>query len=115
MKFGVNLPTSCPAATPANVLKIARWAEELGFHSLWASDHVVLSEKVESWYPYGRDGRWTYPAATHWLDPLLALSWAGSAAPSYQLGTNVIVAPLRNPMLLAKQLSTLDYLSGGRV
>jgi probable F420-dependent oxidoreductase len=115
MEFGVNLPTAGPLATAENILKVSRWAEELGFHSLWATDHVVLPQKVDSWYPYGRDGHWTSPASHNWLDPLLALSWAASVAPSCKLGTDVVVAPLRNPMLLAKQLSTLDYLSGGRV
>lgn len=115
MQFGINLPVSGKSASVENIIKVARWAEELGFHSLWASDHVVLPETVGSFYPYGRDGRWTNPADTHWLDPLLALSWAGQAAPHCMLGTNVLVAPLRNPMLLAKQLATLDVLSNGRV
>ena len=115
MEFGVNLPTSGALATLENILKVAGWAEELGFHSLWASDHVVLPEKVDAWYPYGKDGRWPYAADTNWLDPLLALSWAAQSAPGCKLGTNVLVAPLRNPMLLAKQTATLDYLSGGRM
>lgn len=49
------------------------------------------------------------------MDPLLSLSWAAQAAPRLRLGTSVLVAPLRNPVLLAKQVSTLDFLSGGRV
>jgi len=115
MQFGINLPVSGKSASVENIVKVACWAEELGFHSLWASDHIVLPEKVEAFYPYGRDGRWTNPADTNWMDPLLALAWAGQAAPHCQLGTNVLVAPLRNPLLLAKQLATLDVLSGGRV
>jgi len=115
MEFGVNLPTSGALATLENIVKVAGWAAELGFHSLWASDHVVLPERVDASYPYARDGRWPYPADTNWLDPLLALSWAAQAAPGCKLGTNVLVVPLRNPLLLAKQTATLDYLSGGRV
>ena len=115
MEFGVNLPTAGAPATLENIVKVAGWAEELGFHSLWASDHVVLPERVDAWYPYAKDGRWPYPAETNWLDPLLALSWAAQVALSCKLGTNVLVAPLRNPLLLAKQTATLDYLSGGRV
>jgi probable F420-dependent oxidoreductase len=115
MEFGVNLPTSGAAATLENIVKVAGWAEELGFHSLWASDHVVLPERVDAWYPYAQDKRWPYPADTNWLDPLLALAWAAQAAPHCKLGTNVLVVPLRDPMLLAKQTATLDYLSGGRL
>ena len=115
MQFGVNLPAAGPGATAENIARVAGWAEELGFHSLWATDHVVLPARVESWYPYGTGGRWTYPPETNWLDPLLALAWAGCAAPHCLLGTDVLVAPLRNPLLLAKQLASLDTLSGGRV
>jgi probable F420-dependent oxidoreductase len=75
---------------------------------------VALPLDCTSHYPYRSHGRWDYPPETPWLDPLLALGWAGAVAPSLQLGTSVLVAPLRHPVLLAKQVATLDYLSGGR-
>lgn len=115
MQFGVSLPGAGPNATIDNITRVAQWAEELGFHSLWVTDHVVLPPQVESWYPYASDNRWRAPANHNWLDPLLTLSWAGSVAPSCKLGTAVYVAPMRNPILLAKQLSTLDYITDGRV
>jgi probable F420-dependent oxidoreductase len=115
MKVGVVLPSAGPKCTPENMIEVARWARELGYHSLWVTDHVILPERVDSWYPYRSHGRWDYDPATPWMDPLLSLGWAAHAAPGLQLGTSVLVAPLRNPFLLAKQLSTLDFLSGGRV
>jgi len=115
MEAGVLIPSAGPKATPENILDVARLAERLGYHSIWVTDHVILPHQVESSYPYRVNRRWDYPPETNWLDPLLALSWAGAVAPSLQLGTSVLVAPLRNPILLAKQLSSLDYLSGGRV
>lgn len=115
MHVGVIIPNAGPKATPGNIISVAKWAEQLGFHSVWVTDHVALPEKVESWYPYRSHGRWDYPSDTFWLDPLLALQWAAAVAPSLHVGTSIIVAPLRNPLLLAKQLSTLDYLTGGRV
>jgi probable F420-dependent oxidoreductase len=115
MEFGVCLPSAGAKATPENVLTVARWAEQMGFHGLWVTDHVVLPHQVDSWYPYRSHGRWDYAPTTNWLDPLLALSWAGAVAPNVKLGTTILVAPLRNPILLAKQASTLDYLSGGRL
>lgn len=115
MEFGVCLPSAGHKATVENILRVAGWAEALGFHSLWVTDHVVLPERVESWYPYRANGRWDYPPDTKWLDPLLTLMRAGVTAPSLKLGTTVLVAPLRNPILLAKQVATLDFLSGGRV
>jgi probable F420-dependent oxidoreductase len=114
MEVGVVIPNAGPKAGPANVVKVARWAEALGFHSVWVTDHVALHEQVDSFYPYRSHGRWDYPPETVWLDPLLSLLWAGAAAPSLKLGTSVLVVPLRHPVLLAKQISTLDFLTGGR-
>lgn len=114
MEVGVILPSAGPKCSPENIVAVARWAEELGYGSLWLTDHVALPLACESHYPYRSHGRWDYPPETPWLDPLLALAWAGAAAPSLKLGTSVLVAPLRHPVLLAKQVATLDYLSGGR-
>lgn len=115
MKIGVVLPYAGPVTTPENIVTVAQWAEALGYHSVWHTDHVTLPEQVDAYYPYRKNGRWDYPPETKWLDPLLALAWAGATAPNVKLGTSVQVIPLRNPVLLAKQISTLDFLTGGRV
>ena len=115
MEVGVIIPNAGPKASVENIVTTARWAEELGYHSLWLTDHVVLAEEVNAYYPYRSHGRWDYPPETTWLDPLLTLAWAGQAAPTLKLGTSVLVLPIRNPVLLAKQIASLDYLSGGRV
>jgi probable F420-dependent oxidoreductase len=115
MEVGVIIPSAGPKMSVENIVRIARLAEGLGYHSLWLTDHVVLPEKVEAYYPYRSHGRWDYPPETNWLDPLLSLAWAGAAAPSLKLGTSVMVLPIRNPILLAKQISSLDVLTGGRV
>ena len=114
MDVGVILPSAGPKCSPANLVTVARWAAELGYASLWVTDHVALPLDCRSHYPYRSHGRWDYPPDTPWLDPLQALAWAGAAAPGLRLGTSVLVAPLRHPVLLAKQLASLDYLSGGR-
>jgi probable F420-dependent oxidoreductase len=115
MEVGIIVHNAGAKASPENIVMTARWAEELGYHSLWLTDHVVLPEEVNSWYPYRTHGRWDYPPDTIWLDPLITLAWAGAAAPTLKLGTSVLVVPLRNPVLLAKQLASLDFLTGGRV
>jgi probable F420-dependent oxidoreductase len=115
MKVGVLLPNAGPKASAEHVAEVARSAEALGFDSLWTSDHVLIPDHVESYYPYRANGRWDYPSDSKWMDPLLSLAWVAAAAPHLQIGTSVLVAPLRNPVLLAKQVSTLDFLSGGRV
>jgi probable F420-dependent oxidoreductase len=82
---------------------------------VWATDHVVLPERVDAHYPYRAHGQWDYPPDTKWLDPLLALCWAAAECPSLKIGTSILVFPIRNPVLLAKQLATLDFLTGGRL
>lgn len=117
MEVGVIIHNAGAKASPENLIKTAQWAEELGYHALWLTDHVVLKaeEEIKSWYPYRVHGRWDYPPNTPWVDPLLTLAWAGAAAPTLKLGTSVLIVPLRNPILLAKQLASLDFLTGGRV
>jgi probable F420-dependent oxidoreductase len=102
-------------APQETIAQAATWASELGFDSVWASDHVLMPPRVESFYPYAADRKWAYAAESDWFDPLIALAWAGAAASDIKLGTSVVVLPLRNPMLLAKQVATLDLLTGGRV
>ncbi len=115
MKIGVRLPGAGPQASRETLERIARWADALGFHSVWVSDHVVMPDRVDSPYPYAADHRWPYAADHPWLDPLLVLAVVGAAAPHLGLGTSVVVLPLRHPILFAKQVATLDYLTGGRV
>lgn len=115
MEVGVVVPNAGSKASPKNIETVGRWAEALGFHSVWVTDHVALPEQVRSWYPYRSHGRWDYSSDTNWIDPLLSLQWAAAVAPSVKIGTSILVVPLRNPLLLAKQLSSLDFLTGGRV
>lgn len=114
MKMGVRLPIEGAKVSPENITTVARLAEELGYYSVWGPDHVVLPKKMESFYPYDNNN-WPYPTEVKILDPLLALAWAAAIAPSVKLGTSVLIGPLRNPVLLAKQVASLDFLSGGRV
>src|SRR5262249_18077029 len=115
MEVGVIVHNAGAKATVENVVRTARWAEALGYHSLWLTDHVALPEQVHSWYPYRTHGHWDYPADTKWLAPPVTLAWAGAAAPPPKLGAPAAVLPPPTPVLLAKQLSSLDFLTGGRV
>lgn len=114
MEVGVIIPNAGPKCSPKNIVATARFAEELGYHSVWVTDHVALPERVDSWYPYRSHGHWDYDSDTYWLDPLLALQWAAAAAPSLKVGSSILVVPLRNPLLLAKQIASIDFLTGGR-
>lgn len=114
MEVGVIIPNAGPKAAPENLVATAKLAEELGYHSVWLTDHVALPERVDAYYPYRSHGRWDYPPDTSWMDPLLSLCWAAAACPGLKVGTSILVVPLRDPVLLAKQISTLDFLTGGR-
>jgi probable F420-dependent oxidoreductase len=90
-------------------------AEEHGFESVWAVDHVVMCPDYESRYPYSADGRSPFHADVIQPDPLIWLSWVASATTRLKVGTGILILPLRNPLVLAKEVASLDRLSGGRV
>lgn len=93
---------------------VAVAAEQRGFATLWAGEHVVMVDRSESRYPYSRDGQIAVPAMANWLDPLIALSFAAAATHTIGLATGVVLLPEHNPVLLAKQVASFDALCGGR-
>lgn len=103
MQFGVCLPTYRKLASTENIVETARRAEDLGYDSLWVTDHVIMPEKN---VPYFGDTIY---------DPLLALTYVAALTTRIKLGTAIMVAPYRGALLQAKMLATLDALSHGRV
>src|SRR5215208_4191645 len=103
VKFGVFLPSYIqgePQDQHARRLRdFARHAEELGFDSLWITDHIVTAHRF---YRVG------------WLDALMTLSHVAAVTERVRLGTSILILPLRQPTVLAKQISTLDMLAGHR-
>ncbi|MBV8774288.1 MAG: LLM class F420-dependent oxidoreductase [Deltaproteobacteria bacterium] len=110
MKIGVFLLPSEQSGDPAIV---ARRAEELGFASFWVPEHPILPVRYSSGYPGTPDGS-IPPSVGIIADPLVALARASAVTSRIQLGTGVCLVPERNPLLLAKEIATLDYYSGGR-
>lgn len=115
MQVGVCVPnTHETLAEPATVVEVARRAESLGFDSLWVNDHVVVpSQKVT-----GADDRqvqYLDRRAQKILEPMVLLSYLAARTERIALGTSVFVLALRNPVIAAKQVATLDVLSSGRV
>jgi probable F420-dependent oxidoreductase len=115
MEFGCHLPVFGPAATRAGLLTFAREMEQLGYESLWASDHIVIPYTIRSRYPYSDTGQFPLAPDTTFLEPLAALAMVAGVTERAKLGTTVLVLPHRHPVLAAKALATLDHLSGGRV
>lgn len=102
MDFGLCLPNFRDGASPEGIEAAAEVSERLGWSTVWTTDHVLVpGENAET---YGNV-----------YDAILTLAWVGARHPGLRLGTSVIVVPQRNAVLLAKELATLDSLSGGRV
>lgn len=115
MKIGCHLPMFGPVGTREGLLTFARRMESLGYHSLWASDHVVIPYRIRSRYPYSVAGRFPLEADVAFLEPLTTLALVAGVTERVLLGTTILVLPHRNPVLAAKMAATLDHLSGGRV
>ena len=102
MKFGLILPNFGAIAGAAAIRDCAALAEELGFDSVWTTDHVLMPASMPE--PYG-----------NLVESLIALTAAAMVTQRVQLGTSIIVTPQREPVLLAKQLASIDAISGGRL
>ncbi len=114
MKFGLAFASSI-GTDPQSALEISRVAEEVGFESVWGGEHVIFPSRIESRYPYTEDGKVPATPDTPIPDPLIWLAYVAAAAPTLRLGTCILILPQRNPLVLAKELATLDHLTGGRV
>ncbi len=104
-----------PFSEPENAIGVARLAEEVGFESLWTVEHVVVPSGYESEYPYSADGKMPGGEDVAIPDPLVWLAYVAAATTTLRLGTGILILPQRNPLVLAKEVATLDRLSGGRV
>ncbi len=109
MSVGVSTPLPAYTVDPAFM---AKKAEELGFESVWYAEHPAVPVESDSPFPAtGGEIPWTY---SHFTDPYIALARASGATSSIKLGTGITLVPERNPLLLAKEIATLDRFSGGR-
>src|SRR5580658_4163448 len=102
MRLGIHLPQIGRKARPDGIKRAAIQAEELGYDDVWTSEHIII--------PAGA----MYPPSPIFYDPVLSLTWAAAYTSRVGLGTSVLVLPMRHPLPLAKELATLQNLSGGR-
>lgn len=110
MNIGISVPLP---AYHVDVGFMARKAEELGFESFWCAEHPFIPVGSASRFPGSADG--VIPESySHFVDPFVALARASGTTKSIKLGTGIVLVPERNPLLLAKEISTLDLFSGGR-
>jgi probable F420-dependent oxidoreductase len=118
VEYGVILPhigTYAREHVVDRIRTIAQHAESLGYHSLWAADHVVFPSRLVSKYPYHPEGKFPFDPADNFLEPLTVLTYAAACTSKVRLGTGVLIIPYRHPVVTAKVIATLDVLSGGRV
>ena len=103
------------ASDPAWMAAFARHADEVGFESLLAVEHVAVPVGYDSRYPYSDTGRMPLPEDCELPDPLDLLSWLAAQTARIRLGTGILVLPEHHPLQLAKRCATIDQLSGGRL
>ena len=103
MRYGICLPNFTDLASPEAIEAAAETAERLGWDAVWTTDHVLVDRGDDA-----EDYRMNF-------DAIQTLAWVAARHPGLRLGTSVIVVPQRNAVVLAKELATLDSLSGGRV
>src|SRR5512134_3708723 len=102
--FGINVG---PCAHPESATRVARAAEQSGLESVWTGEHVVLPDPQISPSPSAPE--------TPFLDPAVALAYIAAQTSTIRLGTGIIILPQRNPLVLAKELASVDVVSGGRL
>ena len=115
IRIGAKLPHSGPLPARLGLDRMAARLEAAGFDSMWVSDHVVFPHEVRSRYPFAADGRVTWRVDVDYIEPVIALSAISSATSRAELGTSVLILPMRNPVLFAKQAACIDVLSRGRL
>lgn len=100
---------------PEELAPIARLADELGYHAMAVSDHVINLETLDTRYPYTESGARRWEPFTPWADPWVTIGALAAVTERLRFFTNVFILPMRNPLLVAKSVGTASVLSGGRV
>lgn len=114
-QFGLDVGIYGPLAEPETITRLARFAEDAGFHSIWLADHVAFPAQFEAQYPFSATGAFPAPTSDPLLEPIAAMGVLAGATKRIRLGTAVLIIPYRNPVLTARMLITIDQFSGGRV
>lgn len=115
MKFGIAFANAGPLGEPELARGLARLAEEHGFESLWTVEHTVVPSGYQSQYPYDKSGKMPGGDEVSLSDPLVWMAWVAALTTRLRVASGILILPQRNPLTLAKELATLDVLSGGRV
>jgi probable F420-dependent oxidoreductase len=114
MKVGLFSLGIGTGARPGVIATTAEAAERCGVATLWVGEHVVLFDRQDSKYPYSASGEFPLPGGADWLDPFITLTFAAAVTKKIRLATGICLVPEHNPVVLAKEVASLDRLAGGR-
>ena len=116
MKFGLRYCNTGRYVDPAEAIELVQAGEAAGFESAWTVEHTVVPSGYRSAYPYASSGKMAGGVEDLPLpDPLIWMAYVAAATSRINLGTGILILPQHNPVITAKQVATLDHLSGGRV
>lgn len=115
IRVGVKVPNDGDLPVRPGLGAMARAAEQAGFASVWTTDHVVQPLTVRSPYPFTSDARPEWTPTAPWFDAIVTLATMAEATEQVELGLAVLVCALRDPVVTAKQLASVDALAGGRL
>ena len=115
MRFGISFANVGTFVKGPGAARLAQAAESAGFDSLWTVEHILYPEGYESTYPYAPEGKMPGSGKNPIPDPLVWLGYAAAVTSSIRLATGISLLPERHPLTFAKEVATLDLLSGGRV
>jgi probable F420-dependent oxidoreductase len=115
LELGWSLPSRGPLARVDVLTRLARTADSLGYSVVTISDHVVLPTRSSAPYPYDKAGAFPGGAQQAYLEPIPLAAWLLAATRRLRVAISVLVVPYRNPVVTAKQLATIDVMSGGRL
>lgn len=115
MQIGLFTPLRSPVATGEFLSQLGRMAEERGIASLWLGEHVVTFPDYESKYPGSPDGVFRFPEQSGLMDMVASIGYLAACTSTLRLGTGICILPQNNPVYVAKEYATLDFLSNGRL
>jgi probable F420-dependent oxidoreductase len=113
MKIGL-IPVNVGVKSVEQMVGLAQYAESLGVESVWTFEHAMVPVDYTSRYPYSQDGKMGARPDANFIDPLIALAAVAASTRTIRLGTGVNIVAQANPLQLAKQAASLDFVSNGR-
>ena len=115
MRFGFHALNLGPIATLESIHQVLAACERHKIDSIWTGDHIINADRIDSTYPYSPTGKFPLPPEEPILEPLTFMGYVAAQTSTVQIGVSVLIVPYRNPLLTARIITTLDFLSSGRI